>query len=213
MRFTDNHNIPCLESEDYAGFALYMKCLAEQVEARVVADQAAVADVLERPVAIWTVTTVLAAGSSLTTPLSAPSTSYRWQAGVTNGTLNLRGWWHIGMYVHCVSSAPVVGNHRTGQLYVWQPDAPQSDINAFNTDVAAAVLQDVTWESNTGDGEDILSSLVVYNPGTMLRTATEAGLSFTYGISTEAAGAENVTFSATIWAAFMGDTPTIQLGS
>lgn len=211
MKFTDNHNIPCLENEDYAGFALYMQCLAEQVEARVVADQVAVATFLERPVAIWTDSTVLAAGSATTGPLGAPSTSYRWTPGVNNGTLNLRGWWHIGMYIHCLSSAPVANNHRTGQLYVWQPDAPQDDINSLNADAAAAVLQDVTWESNTGDGEDLLSSLLVYNPGTLLRTGSEIGMSFVYGIATEASGVENVTFSATIWAAFMGDTPEIEV--
>lgn len=212
MRFTTNHDIPCLENEDYAGFALYMQCLAEQVEARVVADQAAVTTFLERPVAIWTETTVLAAGSSTTGPLSAPTTTYRWTPGVNNGTLNIRGFWHIGVYSNALSSAPVVNNHRTAMLYVWQPEATFQDINALDTDAAAAVLQDATWESNTGNGEDLLSSMVVYNPGTTLRTETEIGMQFVFGLATEAAGVEDVTFTSTIWAAFLGDTPTIGLG-
>jgi hypothetical protein len=210
MRFTSGHRIPCLEIEDYAGFALYMKCLAELVEARVVADQAAVDAMLERPVAIWTQEEVLTPGTGVTASLfPGPSTQLRWQAGVISGTLNLRGWWHIGLYVHCVSDAPVVNNHRTGQLYVWQPDAPTQSISDLDTSYAEVVLEDVTWESNTTDGEDLLTSTMVYNNSSRLRTAAEEGMHFTLSLATESGGAENVTFSVTVWAIFMGDTPLI----
>jgi hypothetical protein len=212
MRFTDDHGIPCLELEDYAAYALYMKCVAEQVEARVVADQAAVTAMLERPVAMWTNSSVLVTGQTFSPGLGAPSTSYRWNAASGFGTLNQKGWWHIGMYSHIVSSAPVVNNHRTGQLYVWGPYVGQDDIDDLNPGAALAILQDVTWEANTGDGEDILSSLMVYNPGASRRTETEIGLPFTLVLSVETGGVENVTFTSTVWASYMGDTPAIGAG-
>lgn len=212
MRLTTNHNIPCLEGDDYAGFALYMQCVAEQVEARVVADQAAVSAMLARPAATWVNSTVLVTGQTFDPGLGAPATSYRWNPALGFTTLNLRGWWHIGMNSHVVSGSPVLNNQRSTQVYIWRPEVQQQEVDDLDPDAALVVLQDVCWESNTGGGEDLMSSVMVYNPGTLLRTGTESGLDLTLVLSVEAAGVENVTFASTIWAAYMGDTPSIGLG-
>ena len=93
------HEIPCLSDTDYAAYALYMQCLAEQVEDQLVANQAAVDSVLQRAVRVWFYNDAFSqggagAGESVSGMLFSANYPANF-ADTTLATLNLRGWWRF----------------------------------------------------------------------------------------------------------------------
>lgn len=53
MEFTDTLNLPCPDSTDYALLPIYMQDLAEQIEAKIVAQRARITAVDTQPVAVF----------------------------------------------------------------------------------------------------------------------------------------------------------------
>ena len=215
MRLIGEHEIPCLEDTDYAAIALYMQCLAEQVEAELVSNQTQIEAVFDRPFAMWQVTSVLPQGSgSNTTSANAMLASYHFNqtfSATSMSTINTRGWWQIGAHIHATSDAPAggAGNNRILALYVF-PAGTATSLLTFTSGEHEVALQDITWESNTATGEDVRAVCDVYNSGDPNVGPNDFGMRIRIGFSVENGGAENVTFSGFVWAAYLGDTPAIQ---
>lgn len=209
------HEIPCLSDTDYAAYALYMQCLAEQVEAQLVANLAQVEEVLHRPIRVWFQTGSIASGGAGQFPPSGIQFSLNYPATFADSvfaTLNLRGWWRIGLLLRAVSSAPAVGlgNNRLVSLAAFPPNTP-TPLQNFNDGAWLLKLQDVTWETNTGNGQSLYTQADVYNPGDPAAGPYDQGLPLVKALSVEAGGAESVTFTGTYWAIYLGDTPSIDI--
>lgn len=207
------HEIPCLSDTDYAAYALYMRCVAEQVEDQLVTNLAAVESVLHRPVRVWFDSFSQTQGSGGGGNPDGVQFTHNYPANFADNllsTLNLRGWWRIGLLYRCTSSAPVVGNNRTISLSIFPPNTPSSLRN--QTDNAWALrLQDITWETNTGSGESLYTTGEVYNPGDPAATLSDFGMRMLLNTTVENSGAETVTFTGIIWAVYLGDTPSIDI--
>jgi hypothetical protein len=112
------HEIPCPSDTDYAAYALYMQCLAEQVEAQLVANAEAADSVLHRPVRMWFYSDDLPDGSAaLLSGADGVQFSLNYPATFSNSiaaTLNRRGWWRFNA-VPVPSSAPVVATPTGAQ--------------------------------------------------------------------------------------------------
>jgi hypothetical protein len=207
------HEIPCLSDTDYAAYALYMKCLAEQVEDQLVANMEAVESVLHRPVRVWSFSYSQSQGSGTTPTPIGVQFSYNYPATFADNvmsTLNRRGWWRIGLLLRCVSSAPVVGNNRIASFAIFPANTPAS-LRVMTADAWALRLQDITWETNTGAGETLYTSGEVYNPGDPTVGPNDLGMRMLLTSGVENSGAETVTLTGTVWAAFLGDTPSIDI--
>jgi hypothetical protein len=209
------HEIPCLSDTDYAAYALYMRCVAEQVEAQLVANQEAASTVLHRPVRVWFYNDSFADGgggasdsvSGLQYSLNYPATF----GDTSLSTLNMRGWWRIGMLLRATSSAPILNNARIANLAIFPPNTPSS-LRTLDGGPWVLNLQDITWESNTGNGETLYSSGEIFNPGDPTAGPNDFGMRMRQSMSVENnAGAETVTVSGIYWAIYLGDTPSIDI--
>jgi hypothetical protein len=209
------HEIPCLSDTDYAAYALYMKCIAEQVEAQLVANQEAASAVLHRPMRVWFYDDAFADGnggagdaaSGLQYSLNYPATF----GNTTLATLNMRGWWRIGTLLRATSNAPILNNARITNLAIFPPNTP-SALRNFTDGAWALNLQDIAWESNTGNGETLYTSGEVFNPGDPTTGPNDLGMRMRQSMSVESnAGAEVVTISGIYWAIYLGDTPSIDI--
>lgn len=208
------HEIPCLSDTDYAAYALYMQCLAEKVEAQLVANRAAVDAALQRAVRVWDFSDAITQGSASGTE-SADGTQYSLNypasfGATTLATLNLRGWWRIGALLRAVSSAPVAGNNRMLSFAIFPPNTVSSERD-MTSGAWALKLQDITWETNTGNGETLYTTGEIYNPSDPDVGPNEIGMRMSLGISVENSGVETVTFSGIFWAIYLGDTPSISV--
>lgn len=208
MRFTDAFKLPCLDGSDYAAYALYMQCLGEQVDT-ILGDQLdAFTEFQMRPSALWTASATHTAfnGSPLTNFVLTFSTN--WPGGVppVSPTLgNLRGWWQVGANVNLISSGAVTLNtYRRLDLEVNPPiGAP-----GFPAD---KVFTDNSWESNTGNGENLLSSGTVYTTGSDSTSPLAGGFLVARTFNNNAVNlVTTLTPPATIWATYIGDSPEIQ---
>jgi hypothetical protein len=207
------HEIPCLDDNDYAAYALYMKCVAERVEDHLTANLAAVESVLERPIRVWHYSFTLNTGQGSTElpdgvdfTLSYPATF----SDTETSTLNLRGWWRVGALFRCVSNTPVVNNDRIMSLAIFPPNTPSS-IRTMDSGAWALKLQDITWETNNAQGESLYVTGEVYNPGDPAVALGDIGMQFEIAFSVESNGVETVTFTGTSWAIYLGDTPSIEI--
>ena len=207
------HDIPCLSDTDYAAYALYMQCLAEQVEQQLVTNQVAAEAALHRAVRVWFFTDTANQGSAgVITPDGALS-SVNYPADFANNvlaTLNLRGWWRIGLTFRCVSNTPVVGNNRLISFAIFPTNTPEA-LRTMDSGAWALKLQDISWESNTGVGETLYTSGEVYNPGYPAVGTDQIGMRMLAAISVENTGVETVTFTGRVWAIYLGDTPSIEI--
>ncbi len=207
------HEIPCLSDTDYAAYALYMQCLAEQVEQQLVANQAAAETALHRAIRVWFFSDTATQGSAATINPDGVLFSLNYPADFADtipATLNLRGWWRIGLAFRCVSNAPVLGNNRLISFAIFPTNTPAA-LRNMNDDAWALKLQDVSWESNTGSGETLYTSGEIYNPGYPAVGADQIGMRLLTAISVENTGAETVTFTGNAWAVYLGDTPSIEI--
>lgn len=208
------HQVPCISDTDYAAYALYMRCVAEQVEAALIVNRGAASDALHRPMAVWTTSDAQQQGTTGASDSGTFLYGYNW-APTYNlnvlATLNRQGWWLIGAIVHCTSSAPVVGNNRLLSVNVYPAGLAASYYGfAAGAPFAVASLQDTTWETNTGGGEDLFITTNVYCAVDPNGGPNDKGMQIQRGQAVENSGAETVTFAGTYWAIFLGDTPLIQ---
>lgn len=205
------HQIPCISDDDYAAYALYMQCVANQVEGELVANRDAALSVLERPVRVWLCSDTQTEGSASGTSPDAVLYSYHYPAtfgNTTFSTLNLRGWWRIGALWRCTSNTPVVGNARLFSMATFPAGETVRGQESGNWVTRA---QDIVWETNTTGGESLYVEYDVFNPsdpavpvgGTSMRTEFSIGVEFT--------GSETVTFNGILWAIYLGDTPSISI--
>lgn len=208
------HEIPCLSDTDYAAYALYMQCVAEQVEAQLTANAAAADSVLHRPVRMWFYSDDLPDGSAaLLSGADGVQFSLNYPATFADSvaaTLNRRGWWRFGILYRCTSSAPVVGNNRLVTLAIFPPNTPAS-LRNMNDGAWSLKLQDISWETNTGSGESLYTQAEVYNPGDPTVGENDLGMRMEVAIACESGGVETVTFNGVLWAVFLGDTPSISI--
>jgi hypothetical protein len=208
------HETPCLSDTDYAAYALYMKCVAEQVEGQLVANQEAAESVLNRAARVWFYNDAFSqGGASSSGSASGILYSVHYPATFSDGllaTLNLRGWWRIGMLLRAISDTPVLNNNRVANLAIYPPNTPTS-LQDFDSGAWTLRLEDITWESNTGNGETLYTSGEVFNPGDPSVGANDVGMRMRQSISIENSGAEVVTISGIYWAIYLGDTPSIDI--
>lgn len=208
------NQVPCISDTDYAAYALYMRCLADQVEDALLASQIAAAASLHRPMAVWQFSESLLPGSGSAGGSYTFLYGYNWAPTYslnTTATLNRRGWWLIGALVHCTSNTPVSGNNRLLTLRAYPPGLSAAYYGfAAGAPYALVTLQDVTWETNTGGGEDLFVTTNIYCAADPNAGEDDKGCQLWYGSSVEFNGVETVTFSGYTWAIFLGDTPLIQ---
>lgn len=205
------HEIPCLSDTDYAAYALYMQCLAEQVEGQLVTNLAAAQAVLHRAIRVWDYSDAIPQGSASSSSPNSVQYSLNYPATFSDfATLNLRGWWRIGALLRVTSSAPVLGNNRILSLAIYPPNTPSSQRDMISG-FWALKLQDITWESNTGNGETLYTSGEVYNPSDPSAGVNDIGMQMRLAVSVENGGAETVTFAGIFWAIYLGDTPSISI--
>lgn len=207
MEFTDIQKLPCLDGEDYAAFALYMQCLANQLDDTLTAQTDELNDFLTRPAAGWTQTAVQS-GILDGSPLS--TNTVEWQANwptvlpvaSSPQLANRRGWWYVGACANLIPSGVTTANARlemrmriSGGGFVAAP---------------LGIFSDVTYMSGAGDGENLVTA------GTVFWGGTDSPSSFanpTVNIDIFHANASSLTTSLTpaprVWVAFLGDTPEI----
>lgn len=210
MIFTDQQNLPCLEGTDYADFALYMQCLAQQVDTQLTGQNETLADFIDRPTGFWSAggtQTLPNAGQIILFDFSGPSFGVNWTGSFPGiPTLaNRRGWWQIGCNVNAVATGAVTANSTRRIDLVYTPPAEAGP--AFT----ATTFTEITFESNSGNGENLCASGIVYCPGSN-STLPDADGGTILGFFSNNNGS-NLTTTLTppvaFWATFLGDTPTI----
>ena len=208
------HQVPCISDTDYAAYPLLMQCIANQVEAALSANADAASAALHHPLAVWQQSQNLTQGTGSASQSATFLYGYNWSPTYNLNvlaTLNRQGWWLFGGIVHCTSSAPVAGNNRTLSMNIYPPGlAPAYYGFTAGAPFAVASFQDVTWETNTGGGEDLFIASNVYCAADPNAGPDDKGMQIQLGLSVENSGAETVTFLQTYWTIFLGDTPLIQ---
>ena len=124
MNFTDVLRLPCPSDGDYAALSVYMQRLAEEIEAKILAQRALISDETNPPTAIW-IGPNIAIGPFSTASiveLSTPGqgfgvfTNYTVngnlpQVSATKGlTFNEAGVWHFGFCITSVASGAVTND-------------------------------------------------------------------------------------------------------
>lgn len=205
------HEIPCIDDNDFAAYALYMQCVANQVEDELVANRDAAQATLQRPVRVWRATQTQTEGSASGFSPNAINYTYNFPAtfGATDfSTLNLAGWWRIGGLWRCTSNTPVVGNARIFSMATFPAGETVRGQESGNWVVRA---QDIVWETNTTGGESLYIEYDVYNPGDPAQPVGALSMRTEISVGVEFTGSETVTFNGTLWAVYLGDTPSISI--
>lgn len=207
MKFSPNLNLPCLDVEDYAAYALYLQCLATQLDDKFQEQFEAIDAFLRPPASVWTRTTTQ---TGLGTPdpqvlfIFEIETQVNWPFLLTTNPNipNIRGWWHVGLTGNFIASGGVT-NDSERQLAL-RGDAVINELGTVTVDYVN-LLEEV-HESNTGNGENLTVQGTVFQPGfdeIILR-----------GYLTNANVASSLTMTTTpqprLWVTFLGDTPEIE---
>lgn len=205
------HQVPCIGDEDYAAYALYMKCVANQVEGDLVANRDAALATLQRPIRVWRATQTQTEGSASGFSPDAINYTYHYPAtfgATTFSTLNLQGWWRIGGLWRCTSNTPVVGNARIFSMATFPANETERSQESENW---VARAQDITWETNTTGGESLYVQYDIYNPGDPDQPVGSASMRTEISVGVEFTGSETVTFNGLLWAIYLGDTPSVSI--
>lgn len=208
MRFTANQNLPCPDGTDMAAVALYMQCLAEQVEAELVADSAAFSSFLDAPVAIWSnsVNQNLVDGTFL---IFDNVTSNNWPTvpvGSSPSLPNLRGWYYIGANANIVDTPPVADQDRSLIL------SANQNTGVVSGDGVLAQFQDTILDSFTTAGENVLPAGTVFFAGGDFTAPNPVDLTLQYrsGIGGVVNPVDtSQTPAVRLWVIYLGDTPQI----
>lgn len=205
MNFTAIQNLPCPEGTDMAGVALYMQCLAEQIEATLQGQADQFTTFLTPPVAVWTRSTpqTLVDGDQLA---FSSVTSAHWPVAPspTSPSLpNLRGWYYIGADVNIVDAPAAVDQSRVLVLFAEQ------NVGIIG-DPTLATFVDTVFESNTGGENLLVAGTVFFASGDFTATAP-VDLSLYYRTSGGAGNPVDTTLTPAIrlWVVYLGDTPEI----
>lgn len=207
MEFTEIQKLPCLSGTDYAAVALYMQCLAEQLDEILTNQSEQFEEFLSRPAAGWTqagVQTGILDGSPISTNVNEWQANWPTTLAVasTPQLANRRGWWYVGGCVNLIPSGAVTANARlemrmrvSGGGFI----AP-----------ALGIFSDVTYMSTAGDGENLVTAGTVFYAGTDSPSTLALP---TVHLDIFHANASSLTTSLTpaprVWVAFLGDTPEI----
>lgn len=210
MLFTDMQQLPCLESTDYAAYALYMQCLAEQLDSQLTQQLTELEFFTDRPTGYWTAgatQTISAGGNVAIFDISGPSGSAGWTRPFPPFPQldNVRGWWFIGCTVNVVATGVVTASSQRLMNIDYTPPV---DAGPSFPLVRRSKL---TYESNTGNGENLSIAAVVYSPGSLDNTPTSDGGSFlaTMNHNNGSSLTTTLTPASRYWATFLGDTPAV----
>lgn len=209
MKFTPDQNLPCLDGTDYAAYALYVQCLAEQLDTKFQDQFDSLYDFLRRPASVWTRTTTQTGITNGTDAqllfIFETESQLNWPYPITS-TPNipiLRGWWHVGLTVNLAASGAVNAD-TIRQLYL-RGDAVVNDSGTTTTNYVNLV--DQVWESNTGNGENLTVQGTVFQPGFDEIILT----GYTIHGNSGSTLTMTITPQPRLWAVYLGDTPEIQV--
>lgn len=208
MNFTTGFNLPCPEGTDMAAVALYMQCLAEQVEGSLGEQSDAFTTFLNPPVAFWsnTATQTGMVSRDLFTFNTVASNNWPTVPSSTSPALpNLRGWWYIGANVNIIdNSAPIANRYRAIILTATQ--------NAgITSEPVLTTLIDTVQESATAGGENPLVAGTLFFASGDFSAPAPVDLALQYRTDDLPANTQDTTLTPPIrlWAVFLGDTPQI----
>lgn len=205
MRFTTQQNLPCPEGSDMAAVALYMQCLAEQVEDTLVTQSASFTSFLDAPVAIWTAGTQTLSSTQDVAFTAVTSNNWPTVPVASAPSLpNLRGWYYIGANVNLVDATPAVDQDRALVLSAIQ------NTGVISGSGTLAQFEDIVLESNTG-GENVLPAGTVFFAGGDFTSPNPVDLYLTYfqGVGLGNTVDVSATPQARLWVVYLGDTPQI----
>lgn len=213
MEFTSQQNLPCLDDDDVSAIALYMKCLADQVDATLTRQFDELTAFLAAPAAAWIATAAQSISTAVNTSgttltfASPAAWSANWPGGppASPSLPNLRGWYYISCNVNLLAAAPTLNSTRTMTLKA-------VSLTDVGPNVTLGTFVDKVYESNTGNGENLLAAGTVYFPGVNTAAVNPTTLSAVV-LPSGQAGALNTTLTppATMWAFYLGDTPQIEV--
>jgi hypothetical protein len=204
MRFTTQQELPCPDDTDMAAVALYMQCLAEQVETTLDAQADEFNAFLRVPTAVWqaTSTQLIDAGSYIN---FTTVTSDYWPTtpSPTAPSLpNLRGWYYIGFGTSLTDASPVVDQMLQITLYAAQ------NVGIVGDPILGR-FTDTVWQSNTG-GENPLVAGTVFFPGGDFTSPAPVDLSVQFFTQTLASPINTgLVPNPRLFVVYLGDTPEI----
>jgi len=211
MEFTTNYQLPCLSNDDYAAYALYMECLANQLDDKFTEQQTLLNSFLARPASVWTRTTQQTGivNSATLNDLQLlfifeTESQLNWPFPLTTtpNIPKLRGYWHVGITANFFASGAVNAD-TIRQLYL-RGDAVVNESGDVTQNYVN--LLDQVWESNTGNGENLSVQGTVFQPGfdeIVLR-------GYCVHQNTSSTLTMSIAPQPRIWAVYLGDTPEIQ---
>lgn len=207
MLFTELQKLPCLQDEDYAAIALYMQCLAEQLDDTLASQADEFSDFLHRPAAAWVAlaTQIGIATGDLITP-GPVSWQANWPVVLPVGQAprlaNLRGWWYVGANVNLTPD----GGTTADSLLRIRMRITNGGVGLSNL----ADVSDLVYMSATTNGENLSVATTVFYPGT---TATGATANPLINVELTHVNSSNMgttlTPPFTVWVFYLGNTPEI----
>lgn len=207
MQFTELQNLPCLDGEDYGAHALYMQCLATQLDDILTAQSDGFADFLHRPAAAWEATV---AQTDISTGLLVGPGPVAWQAnwpvplpvGSPPRLANVRGWWYVGANINLVPFGATTADAFVRiQMRVSGGGLALPDL---------ADVSDLVYMSGTAGGENLSVATTVFYAGTQA-TGTSTNPQITVELTHANASGLSTTLTPpfTVWVFYLGNTPEI----
>ena len=207
MRYTAIQNLPCPDDTDMAAVALYMQCLAEQIEAELLEASTSFTGFLDAPVAIWTTGSPQALIDQTFLTFSSV-TSNNWPTvpvASAPALPNLRGWYYIGANANILDNPAVADQDRSLILRATQ------NTGVIFGDGALAAFQDTVLDSNTTAGENVLPAGTVFFAGGDFTAPNPVDLTLQYRSGVGPANVVDTTLTPAVrlWVIYLGDTPQI----
>lgn len=216
MKFTPVQKIPCLDDEDYAAYALYLKCLAEQLEDKFTEQFDALDSFRNRFAGVWrndAAMTVSALTNLTVNPAlkeifwNDPNNPSRDGAGTTTDPVHFTfpgrvsgGLYEIGFSM-AMNQGVDAGSLRASEI-----------IMLFNTDFGffSSTGTIIEVEESLSGGEFMTSSMIIpYDKLTPITPGLATfGLPFGFRMSAFESAAGTVTIPAeglTVWCVYIGD--------
>jgi hypothetical protein len=210
MKFTDRYDLPCLDDDDYAAYALYMQCLAQRMDDELTARAELLQSFTHRPTAIWrTSSAQTGIPDNAWWLIMSPSvlfTARNWPVAIDNAPFlpPVRGWWQIVATTNLVASGAVnFDSLRALRIDVYAPIG--SPVNT-----PPDQFYDESWASNSTNGENLLATGIVYNDPITDWYRTRTIDTFVQHNNTSSTLNSTQTPPTTVAVTYLGDTPEIQ---
>lgn len=208
MRYTASQNLLCPDGTDMAAVALYMQCLAEQVEAELVEASSSFTSFLDAPVAIWSNSSNQnLVDATFLTFNNVTSNNWPTTPVATSPSLpNLRGWYYIGANANILDAPPVADQDRSLIL------SANQNTGVIFGDGVLAQFQDTILDSATTNGENVLPAGTVFFAGGDFTAPNPVDLTLQYrsGIGGVVNPVDTTqTPAVRLWVIYLGDTPQI----